>query len=180
MVYGFALQSGGKLDMRSVKNHGTTVELFLPRAAVAARATPRRAEPFRAPASGGRVLVCDDDIEVLACMTESLADYGYDCVAVTSGDAVLTALGGEPGFDAMILDFAMPDMSGIAAAEQVRRRHPGLPILLVTGYMDSGDLGDGGPKLPTLRKPFMPADLASEVAKLITARRAATAASLAS
>jgi CheY-like chemotaxis protein len=134
----------------------------------------------RAPAPGGRVLVCDDDIEVLACMTESLADYGYECVAVTSGHALMNALAGDSGFDAVILDFAMPDMSGIAAAELMRRRHPELPILLVTGYMESGDLGDGGPKLPTLRKPFMPADLASEIAKLITARRAAAAASMAS
>jgi len=154
MVYGFALQSGGKVEISSAPERGTTVALWLPRAAAAAAAPEPVAaaiEP-RFPEGGGRLLVCDDDEEVLASMIEALGEYGYGCLAVTSGEAALGAIERDETFDAIILDVAMPEMSGSAVAQAIRQRRPDLPILLVTGYMESASERGPGPPIPTLRK----------------------------
>jgi CheY-like chemotaxis protein len=69
-------------------------------------------------------------------------------------------------FDLLLSDIVMPgEMDGLALARTLRQRHPQLPILLVTGYSDSGASADE--EFTVLRKPYRLADLNRAVAKTV-------------
>jgi CheY-like chemotaxis protein len=65
-----------------------------------------------------------------------------------------------------VIDFAMPQMNGVAVVGAIRQRRPDLPVLLITGYV-AAEAGESLAALPTLRKPFKPAELVAGVAGLL-------------
>ena len=82
-----------------------------------------------------------------------------------SATVVIEPMGNMPVIKALVTDFLMPGMTGAMLAREARRIIPGLPVLLITGYLNSGEDMPGD--LPRLAKPFRQADLASHVARLI-------------
>jgi CheY-like chemotaxis protein len=83
-----------------------------------------------------------------------------------SGAKALDALR-QQDFDAVVTDQAMPDMTGIDLARNIRRAWPGLPIILASGYPNlpaSQQLA-----LPCLAKPFHPAELLALLASVLEA-----------
>ena len=62
----------------------------------------------------------------------------------------------------MLLDLAMPGMSGLEVARQVQLKYPAIPILFVTGYADKGALRDIGEER-IIKKPFIGEELAKKV-----------------
>ncbi|MNT89346.1 Cyclic di-GMP phosphodiesterase response regulator RpfG [compost metagenome] len=89
-----------------------------------------------------------------------------------SGKEALQILGSQR-VDALITDYAMPGMTGVELANRARELHPGLPILLATGYADlpSGTTTD----LPRLAKPYQQTELATQISRLLAGRGAAQA-----
>ncbi len=70
-------------------------------------------------------------------------------------------------FDLLLLDFAMPGMTGSEVARIVRRRSPEQPILMMTGYLEhEAVLSELGAQ-PMLQKPFDPSELLFRVAAMI-------------
>jgi signal transduction histidine kinase/ActR/RegA family two-component response regulator len=136
-VFGFAKQSGGEIDVQSAPGRGSTFTLFLP-----------RTEPVRAErAAGGdgaivgrperplRVLVVEDNETVGRFATEMLADLGYGSVWAEDAAQALSALEDpEHRFDIVFTDVVMPGMNGLDLARTVRQIHPGLPVVLTSGY----------------------------------------------
>jgi two-component system, NtrC family, sensor kinase len=134
-VYGFAQQSGGAILIDSEVGKGTTITLHLPRAAVAS-ILPKAAlaEDVRIPVFAC-ILLVEDDLEVKNVATELLQDIGCQVVQAHDGGSALAALDRYPAIELVMSDIAMPGgMSGLELARIVRERHPGLPILLATGY----------------------------------------------
>jgi signal transduction histidine kinase/CheY-like chemotaxis protein len=169
-VYGIARQSGGAARIDSVPGRGTTVTILLPEigGAVAARALARRpgriaAEENTAAGTTGQdalVLVVDDDPDVRRALVGWLDALGYRTAEAASGRAGLTALQ-RLAPDAMVVDYAMPDLTGAEVVAEARRLQPELPIVLATGYAAATELASGPlAGLPRLRKPFQLADLA--------------------
>jgi len=72
---------------------------------------------------------------------------------------------GGAEIDLLIVDYAMPEMTGTDLIDEARRRRPGLKALLITGHADR--LRDGGGDAPLLPKPFRPAELAERIADLL-------------
>jgi signal transduction histidine kinase len=168
MVQGFAAQSGGKVALRSAPGHGTTVEIWLPRAQAGRLVAEAAASAGAATSDGsGRVLVCDDDADVRELVIESLSEAGYEIAAANGGAAALRLIERGERFDAVIIDFAMPEMDGFAVARAIRRLLPDIPLLLITGYIELGADSPDGLALPILKKPFKPAELAARLAELI-------------
>ena len=167
MVQGFAAQSGGAAHIRSRLGEGTTVELWLPRAAdrPAEAEAPTPTPEFRRGAAS--VLLCDDDDAVRSFLSDFLQSIGYTVHEANGGEAAIRIL--EDGLDAdlLVVDYAMPGMNGIETIRQARLRRPDMRPLLITGY--SGDLGGGAAGIPLLRKPFAPSELAQRVAELAAA-----------
>jgi CheY-like chemotaxis protein len=81
-----------------------------------------------------RILVVDDDPEVVALLAERLHGEGHDVVAAADGYQALAALERGPAPDLVVLDVLMPGLSGWEVARAVRRdpRLRATPILVVT------------------------------------------------
>ncbi|MFT8245820.1 ATP-binding protein [Roseomonas sp. BN140053] len=177
MARGFAEQSGGSLAVHSAPGRGTEVVLRLPRAAAAPLARPAGQAALPARLAGGRVLLVDDEAEVRSVLAESLREAG---LAVTEAASAAEALA-APEMDTtelLLTDLAMPGMSGLDLLRAARRRRPGLPVLLVTGFLgdappeDLAEAEAGGPFV-LLRKPVDPGSLAAEADALLRAAAAA-------
>ncbi len=170
-VYGIARQSGGDVRIASTPGQGTTVSILLPAASgKTAEAEPAPADALR-PAHDGieagmRILVVDDDEDVRATFVTALEELGYRPLGASGGDDALRILRDNPAVKAAVVDFAMPGMDGASLAAEIRRRRPGLPLLIASGYADTAAL-DRVPDTLILRKPVRMADLADALARIM-------------
>jgi PAS domain S-box-containing protein len=163
MVYGFAKQSGGHVNIYSEVGRGTTVKLYLPRAAGALKAAAAGASDETPRGRGEMVLVIEDDEEVRALAVRMLEDLGYRVVDVPQTAAALEVLAGGEQVDLVLSDVVLPGgTSGPEFAEQVRTRYPELKFVFMSGYpaeaaKRNGFLGSGN---VLLNKPFRKQQLA--------------------
>jgi signal transduction histidine kinase len=158
MVYGFARQSGGAIDIDSKVGEGTRVEIWLPRAA--SRAARSAAEP--APAVDGdddvpslRILLVDDHEAVRETTAGMLSDMGHQVQAIGDGAAMLRKLEAAPAdYDLIITDYAMPLMSGGDMLQHARKIRPDMPGIIISGYADRQSISRKPSEVVILTKPF--------------------------
>jgi len=164
-VLGLAVQSGGGMRISSELGKGTTVELWFPVAAGVARAERTEAEPvLNGKMPHYRILVVDDEPLVALLTASMLEDLGHASQVVPSGMSALNVLRSDRTIDAVITDYAMPDMTGAELAVQISRLRPELPVILATGYADFPN--SMAQSLPRLSKPFGSHELASILTNL--------------
>jgi CheY-like chemotaxis protein len=113
-----------------------------------------------------RILVADDNRQLVEMLRAMLEDAGHEVVSASSGLAASALLDREE-VDLLLLDVLMPGMSGDAVADLLRRSRPELPVLLMTG--DSGDQFVPGMQYPVLHKPFTEQQLVEAVRQLLPA-----------
>ena len=168
MVYGVARQSGGIARINSVPGEGTTISLYFRRADRPAESDPATdSTEHRAPgARNASILVIDDDVDVRGFITSSLEDFGYR-VREAAGGAAGLAMFGEQRPDLVILDYAMPGLSGGEVAARILKAVPGQPILFVSGYSESEAIRRAAPHARMLPKPFRPDALDAAVREAI-------------
>jgi PAS domain S-box-containing protein len=167
-VLGLAKQLGGGVRLDTQPGEGVEVTVYLPISPTQAGAAPLElpAEPPRAP-RGARVLVVDDDPDVRRFIVDLLEDSGYGVAAAVDGPAGLKALDEQGPFALLLLDFAMPGMTGSEVARLVRAKNPDQPILMMTGYLEhEAVLSELGAQ-PMLQKPFDPSELLFRVAAMV-------------
>ncbi len=171
MVYGFAKQSGGTVDIYSEVGTGTTVRLYFP----TTQAQPRvPAQTSKRASRGGdeTILVVDDRAEVAGVARDMLESLGYTVHVADSGADALRLLDemeesdGTPRPDLLFTDLIMPGgMNGFALAREVRRRVPDVRVLVTTGF--AGDNAtrnaDAGSEFEMLKKPYRLDELARKV-----------------
>jgi PAS domain S-box-containing protein len=161
-VYGFAHQSGGTVTVESVLGQGTAVTLFLPRTHEIAY---ERAPAEIAVQGGAAVLLVEDNPEVAEITATMLEQAGYRVSHAPNADDALTVLE-TTSFDLVLSDITMPGHhDGLALARLLRRLHPGLPVLLVTGY--SSRAVEAATEFVVLRKPFQSHQLNQAVAQAL-------------
>jgi PAS domain S-box-containing protein len=172
MVYGFARQSGGHVDISSRVGRGSVVTLHLPRyAGVVAEAEQAPLSHDLAAAShSGRVLVVDDEPTVLMLLSETLGELGYQVLEAHDGASSLAVLRSGEHIDLLVTDVGLPGgMNGRQVADAARTMRPDLKVLFVTGYAEnvvlSGDVLDLRTRV--LTKPFAMTVLADRVRELI-------------
>jgi PAS domain S-box-containing protein len=173
MVKGFVEQSGGGLQIHSTPGQGTRMTLWLPRAAERAVLNPDdRAEPTVTPARSQRVLLVDDDGLVRDTIAEQLEELGFTVLVTGSGAAALTVLDNGDPIDAMVSELSMPEMNGIEAIQEARKRRPDLHCFLLTGYVGERAALASGDTFTLLRKPVSAAILSAQIrAKLSQSRQ---------
>ncbi|CDZ46196.1 response regulator [Neorhizobium galegae] len=175
MVHGLAAQSGGILDLSSVKGEGTTVSLCLPVAEnVAAASSPEATSPDAAPnvPQALTVLVVDDDTLVSMGTSAMLEDLGHIATEASSAAAALEILGSDRKFDLVITDHAMPGMTGAELARRILASYPGLPVILASGYVELHE-DHGLSDLPRMMKPFTQEQLQTAVHRAVAERATA-------
>jgi PAS domain S-box-containing protein len=168
-VYGMARQGGGTVRIDSRLGAGTTVSIFLKRtdAPAVARDAPADAAGTVPPA-GATILIVDDDADVRRVLVESVESLGHRVVEADSGTTALERLRCEH-FDLLVVDFAMPGMTGAEVAEAARADRSNLPILFVSGYSDTDAIERAaGRQARILRKPFLMADLQNALASVLS------------
>jgi two-component system KDP operon response regulator KdpE len=77
-----------------------------------------------------RLLVVDDEIEIVRALQRSLIGHGYEVLAVSNGEEALATVG-QRALDLMLLDLALPGMSGLEVCKQVREQSD-LPIIVIS------------------------------------------------
>jgi PAS domain S-box-containing protein len=161
MVHGFAQQCGGSLTISSAPGQGTSVTLWLP----IAQAEPdsplvAHIDPQPGETAPLVILAVDDDDLVLTNTAGMLEDLGHTVFQAGSArDALRMLERGE--IDLVVTDHAMPGMTGAQLADAIELRHPGLPVIIITGF---AELPAHASRRPRLDKPFRQAELAQVVA----------------
>lgn len=160
MIYGFARQTGGGVNIHSTVGRGSEVCIYLP-----ALVEPLVQQPgiIDAPdvthqASGNEtILVVDDEPSVRTLVSEVLTDQGYQVMDAVDGASALKILQSLQCIDLLISDVGLPGgMNGRQLADAARSLRPELKVLFVTGYAENAALGKNGlePGMHVLTKPF--------------------------
>ena len=122
---------GGDLKVDSRPGEGTTFTITLPIGMnPSGEATPGSDPGIE---RKGRILLVDNDPQVLSILGEMLKDAGHHVLPVPSGPEALRVFV-PTGFDLVITNVGMPEMSGWDVAEQLRARDPNVPVIFITGW----------------------------------------------
>lgn len=170
MIYGFARQAGGHVQIRSEPGNGTEVTLYLPAyngmVSPAALTEPSKQAPQAL--QGETVLVVEDDPAVRLLVLDVLSMHGYRALKAADGNAAAKILQSSERIDLLISDVGLPGMNGRQLADIARQHRPGLPVLFMTGYAEqaasSGFLDTG---MDMISKPFSIDHLATRVRDML-------------
>jgi CheY-like chemotaxis protein len=116
-----------------------------------------------------RILLVEDDALVCSTTSSLLADLGYDVREAASGKAALEILRAGAEIDLVLTDQAMPGMTGLQLAAEIREAWPEMPILLTSGYAELPDRQ--GLDLPHLAKPYGQDEMAAAIDSLMRSRQ---------
>jgi len=169
MVYGAVQQNGGRIDVCSELNQGTTFKIYLPAAKGVAEQPPARPAATPEMRSATIVLV-EDDARVRKLASHALTRLGYQVHPFASGaDALLGLAALSPSPELLITDVIMPGMNGRVLAERVATLLPTIRVLFVSGYtedfiVDRGVLRSG---IEFLAKPYSIEQLARRVREVL-------------
>ncbi|MDV3456939.1 response regulator [Sphingomonas sp. HF-S4] len=160
---------GGTLAIESVQGEGTSITLFLR----IATTQPRRVvgddsrSDARIDLSRCTIALVDDDAQVRGSLRDTLMSAGATVEEAAEGNAGIELVRRlKP--DLLVVDFAMPGLTGANVVRKVREEHPNLPVILVTGYADSEKLDSlTGPQVVVLWKPFEAQELLRKAVGLL-------------
>jgi CheY-like chemotaxis protein len=171
-VYGFCKRAGGTAAVESREGEGTSVHLFLPACAidllVADVDRPRIEKNL-----GVRVLLAEDNSDVADATVAVLEVLGCTVRHTSTGaEAKLLLDKDRESFDLLLTDIVMPGaLNGVALARAAMVDHPGLGVLLMSGYSELGAEAVAA-GLDVVPKPCTPAILASAIKNALQAARA--------
>ncbi|MEO8714712.1 MAG: response regulator, partial [Acetobacteraceae bacterium] len=173
MVFGFAKQSGGHVEIASEPGEGTTVRLFLPRAFGLPLPVPRTDYHADPPCGSASVLVVEDEAGVREVAGTILRELGYHVLEAADGPAALRLSERYGGaVDLAVIDIALPGgMDGVELARLLTGLRPRLRTLFMSGHTGSTFVRDGrideGRRL--IGKPFEREAFARKVAEALEA-----------
>jgi two-component system CheB/CheR fusion protein len=162
MAFGFTKQSGGHIEIESELGVGTTVNLYLPHASSQTQ-TPKPPEQVTPVSLGEKILVVEDDPEMLAVTTTLLDNLGYSVIEATNGENALGVLETEDDIDLLLTDIVMPGgLNGLALAKKAKQAYPRIKVLFMSGYATDAINIEGAEELEMnlLRKPFRVSEMA--------------------
>ena len=173
MIYGFMKQSGGHVKIYSEVGLGTTMRLYLPRAAADAPAIAASAAHTDVPTGSETILVVEDDVDVRLFVVAQLESLGYRVLAAEDGVRAKKILSGPERLDLLFTDVIMPGgMTGKQLADEAVRERPQLKTLYTSGYTENTIIHQGrlDPGVQLLSKPYRRADLARKVRQVLDDR----------
>jgi nitrogen-specific signal transduction histidine kinase len=173
MVYGFAKQTGGHVEIASEAGRGTCVTLYLPCADPAMPVAEAGAAVARSEGGTETILLVEDEPLVRKYAVQKLASLGYRVLVASHAAEALDVLGREQEVDLLFTDVVMPGgMSGRQLADEATRRRPGLKVLFTSGYTQDGIVHGGrlDEGVELLAKPYRSSELARRVRAMLDAR----------
>jgi two-component system cell cycle sensor histidine kinase/response regulator CckA len=154
-VHGIVTNAGGRVELASEPDHGTTVTVWLP---AVRRGAASQLTPSGAPRGRGETALVVEDADAVRVLTgRILYAAGYQVIPVENGAVALERLDAA---DVLVTDVVMPGMSGVVLATAARERRPGLPVVFVSGYTGNETIATlDDPATAFLAKPFDGDDL---------------------
>jgi len=173
MVQGFMRQSGGMVQVSSKLGVGTTCKLYFPAVTEEPQTeVPVRTEEVPRKGSGKRILLVEDEKEVLAVLEWMLKAEGYAVTSAVSGDKAKAIFEADPNFDLLLTDIMMPgQLQGTDLSKALRELDNTLPVIFMSGYpAEATDNGNGlRPEDIRLTKPVARKELLSAIAQVLEA-----------
>jgi PAS domain S-box-containing protein len=169
-VYGFVRQSGGHVRLQSRLGVGTSLSIYLPRAAGQSDDGPADEPQLSQPGQFTEtILVVEDDARVRRLSVEALRDLGYSVLEAGDGRDAVNLLQSRQDISLLFTDVVMPNMTGRELADLAKQMRPDLKILYTSGYtrnaiMQDGILEDG---IQLLAKPFTMQELAAKLRSVL-------------
>ena len=170
MVYGFARQSGGYLDVARQNAQGITTTIYLPRFLTGQEIEQARALSAGTALSGQgqTILVVEDDEAVRKASAEALREVGYDVIEAADAMEGVGLIVDRSSIDLLFTDVGLPGgVSGRTLADAARRARPGLRVLFTTGYDSDTELAAASTGTHFIAKPFSLSQLASKVREVL-------------
>jgi PAS domain S-box-containing protein len=166
-AHGIITQSKGRIECDSSPGHGATFRIYLPIAA----AQPVNASISACDAGRARILLAEDDPVVNKHLTNSLRKAGFYVHSVGDGEEARSAFL-RRRYDVVVTDILMPRLGGVELTQSLRREHPCLPVVLISGYSEEISVLQHLPRnqIAYLQKPFSIAQLVTTLRNLLAAQ----------
>ncbi len=157
-AYVAAHRHEGFITVESRPGRGSTFTLHLPAAAEATPPATAGASLDTLKGAGVRILIVEDEREVVGFVTRALQRYGYDVTVAQTCAEARALFNREAGrFNLLFCDVALPDGDGFSLAAELLERAPGLAVLMTSGYVPT--FPAAAERHPFLRKPYGVTDL---------------------
>jgi len=164
VVHGIIESIRGQIFVTSQPGKGTRFEIYIP---CSQQESIEEVPVIGEPSLGReRILLVDDEEEIVRMGSVMLEHMGYEVVAHTSSpEALEEFLADADGFDLLITDQTMPHLTGSRLAEEVKRVRPEIPVVVISGFL--GAESAGGPVDSFMQKPFSSFELGKVVRQLL-------------
>ncbi|MEJ0036140.1 MAG: ATP-binding protein [Gammaproteobacteria bacterium] len=127
----------GAIEVESAPGRGATFRVYLPAETVTDKPTARAESAPTSRRTSCHVMYIDDDPTIVSAMERLLTRRGYRVDGFTSPRQALDQLRTSPEVPSLLVtDYNMAEMSGLDVAKHAAEMHPGMPIVIVSGFID--------------------------------------------
>ena len=173
MVYKIVRAHNGVIHLDSGIDHGTNISIYFPRFGHGRVASSEDLAQKLVKGNGERILLVDDEVELLESVKRILLGIGYDVDAYSDSVEALRSFKEEPAkYDLLISDQVMPGLNGTGLMQSMRKVRDDLPVILCTGYsevLDENHEQDSDVS-SIMRKPFTAAEMSHSIEQALTPR----------
>jgi len=167
MVYSFASEGGGTVEVESTVGEGTVFRIILPEGVATEPACTAAPDQPHLSARSRTVLLVEDQNSVRSILKRLLQDAGFNVLEACGGAEALRMVQQQDDnrIDLVLTDVVMPSMDGGTLARRIREIDEDLPIIFMTGYAAGqlDRLGDMAQTSPILKKPFDAKELLAQI-----------------
>ena len=170
-VHGIVEQSGGTILVYSEIRQGTTFRIYLPRVPAPTQARTSAAAAVTPPRGTETILLVEDDKLLRETIREILEAMGYVMLAAPGPDQALALAAHHERINLLVTDVVMPRMNGFILGEHLKRAHPRMRVLYMSGYAGNVIAAQSvtAPGISLLQKPFTVEILTARVREVLDA-----------